>query len=91
VQNTLEVIRNIFQIFYRIYSSPARVVQFTWAPCAVQRDARSVPLVRSSNPSRGPVRHVRLRKSNYLKIIPMHMMIREIIPGRQQRVRRCPL
>jgi len=21
----------------------------------------------------------------------MHMMIREIIPGRQQRVRRCPL
>jgi len=26
-----------------------------------------------------------------VKIIPMHMMIREIIPGRQQRVRRCPL
>jgi len=43
------------------------------------------------NPSRGPVRRVRLRKSNYLKIIPMHMMIREIIPGRQQRVRQCPL
>jgi len=26
-----------------------------------------------------------------MKIIPMHRMIREIIPGRQQRVRRCPL
>jgi len=39
----------------------------------------------------GPVRLVRLHKSNYVKIIPMHMMIREIIPGRQQRVRRCPL
>jgi len=25
------------------------------------------------------------------KIIPMHMMIRETIPGRQQRVQRCPL
>jgi len=35
------------------------------------------------------VRRVRLRKSNYLKIIPMHMMIREI--GRQQRVRWCPV
>jgi len=23
--------------------------------------------------------------------IPMHTMIREIIPGRQQRIRRCPL
>ena len=30
--------------------------------------------------SRGLVRCVRLRKSNYLKIMPMHMMIREIIP-----------
>ena len=30
--------------------------------------------------SRGPVRLVRLRKSNYVKIIPMHMMIRKIIP-----------
>ena len=58
--------------------------------CAVERDARSVPQVRSSNPSRGPVRRVRLRKSNYVKIIPMYM-IREIIPDRQQRVRRCPL
>ena len=37
------------------------------------------------------VRHVRLRKSNYVKIIPTHMMIRDIIPGRQQRVRQCPL
>jgi len=37
------------------------------------------------------VRRVRLRKSNYVKIIPTHMIIREIIPGRQQMVRRCPL
>jgi len=37
------------------------------------------------------VRCICLRKSNYMKIIPTHMMIREIIPGRQQRVRRCPL
>jgi len=37
------------------------------------------------------VRCVRLRKSNHVKIIPMHMMIREIISGRQKRVRRCPL
>jgi len=43
------------------------------------------------NPSRGPVRRIRLRKSNYLKIIPMHMMIREIILGRQQRVRQSLL
>jgi len=35
------------------------------------------------NLSRGPVRCVRLQKSNYLQVIPMHMMIREIIPGRQ--------
>ena len=72
---------------------PARVSSghITWAPCAVERDVRSVPQVRSSNLSRGPERRVRLRKSNYLKIIPMYMMIREIILGRQQRVRRCPL
>jgi len=37
------------------------------------------------------VRHIHLRKSNYVKIIPTHMMIREIFPGRQQRVRWCPL
>jgi len=43
------------------------------------------------NPSRGSVRRVCLRKSNYVKIIPIHMMIREIIPGRQQRVQWCPL
>jgi len=43
------------------------------------------------NSSHGPVRRVRLRKSNYVKIIPTHMMIREIIPGRQQRVWQCPL
>ena len=36
------------------------------------------------NSSRGPVRCVHLRESNYVKIIPTHMMIREIIPGRQQ-------
>jgi len=40
------------------------------------------------NSSRGLVRRVRLRKSNYVKIIPTHMMIREIITGRQQTVRR---
>jgi len=43
------------------------------------------------NPSRGLVRRVCLRKSNYVKTIPMHMMIREIIPNRQQRIRQCPL
>jgi len=43
------------------------------------------------NSSRGPVRPVRLRKGNYVKIIPTHMMIREIILGRQQRVRWCCL
>jgi len=35
------------------------------------------------NPSRGPVKRLRLRKSNYLKTFPMHMMTREIIPGRK--------
>jgi len=48
-----------------------------------------VPLVRGSIRAAAWVRHVCLRKSNYVKIIPMHMMIREIILGRQQRVRRC--
>jgi len=43
------------------------------------------------NSSHGPGRRIRLRKSNYVKIIPTYMMIREIISGRQQRVRRCPL
>ena len=72
---------------------PARVVHghITLAPCAVERDARSVPQVRSSNPSRGPVRRICLCKSNYLKIILMHMMIREIIPGRKQRAQGCRL
>ena len=50
-----------------------------------------VPLVRGSIRAAAWVRRIRLRKSNYVKIIPMHMMIREIIPGRQQRVRLCPL
>jgi len=61
----------------------------TWTPCAVECDARS-GRDPEFNPSRSPVRRVCLRKSNYLKIIPMHMMVTEIIPGRQQRVRRCP-
>ena len=43
------------------------------------------------NLSHGPGKAYPPTKSNYFKIIPMHMMIREIIPGRQQRVRRCPL
>jgi len=60
----------------------------TRTPCAVERDARCVPLVRGSIRATA---WVRLRKSNYVKIIPTHMMIREIIPGRQQRARRCPL
>ena len=59
----------------------------TWAPCAVERDSRGSEF----SPSCYPVRCIRLRKSNYLTIIAMHMMIREIIPGRQQRVWRCPL
>jgi len=52
---------------------------------------RCVPLVRDSIRAAARVRRVRLRNSNYVKIIPTHMMIREIIPGRQQTVRRCPL
>jgi len=44
------------------------------------------------NSSRGPGKaRPPIRKSNYVKIIRTHMMIREIIPGRQQRIRRCPL
>ena len=58
--------------------------------CAVECDAHSGRSPEFS-PSRGPIRRIRLRKCTYLKIIPVHMMIREIIPGRQQRVRRCPL
>ena len=54
------------------------------APCAVQRDARSGCGL-EFNPSHSPVRRVRLRISNCLKIIAVHMMIREIIPGKQQR------
>ena len=34
---------------------------------------------------------VRLLKKELFQIIPMHMMTREIIPGRKQRARRCPL
>jgi len=48
-------------------------------------------LVRGSIRAAARVRRVRLRKSNYVKIILTYMMIREIIPGRQQRVRQCPL
>ena len=47
-----------------------------------------MPLVLGSIQAAAQVRCVRLRKSNYVKIIPTNMMIREIIPGRQQRVRR---
>jgi len=50
-----------------------------------------VPLVRGSIRAAARVRRIRQGKSNYVKIIATHMMIREIIPGRQQRVRRCPL
>ena len=50
-----------------------------------------VPLVRGSIQAADRLRRIRLHKSNYVKIIPTHMMIREIIPGMQQRVRRCPL
>ena len=50
-----------------------------------------VPLVRGSIRAAAQVRRVSLGKSNYVRIIPTHMMIREIIPGRRQRVRRCPL
>ena len=61
----------------------------TWTPCAVEHDVRCVPLVLGSIRVAARVRRARL--SNYVKIIPTHVMIREIIPGRQHRVRRCPL
>jgi len=81
-----------FQFRY-IMSHPARVVQWLDHLGAVcSRAWRALCAVGSRfNLSRGPVRRVRLHKSNYMKIIPMHTMIREIIPGRQQRVQRCPL
>jgi len=41
----------------------------------------AVAVVRRFNPSFGPVRRVRLLKI-YFIIIPMHVMIMEIIPGR---------
>jgi len=50
-------------------------------PCAVERDLHCVPLVRGSIRAAAWVRRVRLRKSNYVKMIPMHMMMREIIPA----------
>ena len=52
-------------------------------PRAVERDVRCVPLVRRSIRAAAWVRRVSLCKSNYVKIIPMHMMIRETIAGRQ--------
>jgi len=72
---------------------PARVVQWSNHFSAMCIRARRAQWPRSGvNPSRGPVRRIRLRKSNYLKkISPMHMMIREIILGRQQSVWWCPL
>jgi len=42
----------------------------------------AVSVVWRFNPNLGPVRRVRLLK-NYFIIIPMHTMIREIIPGRK--------
>jgi len=42
---------------------------------------RAVAIVQRFNPTFGPVRHVRLLKI-YSVIIPMHVMIRDIIPGR---------
>ena len=56
----------------------------TRTPCAVERDVRCVPLVRGSIQAAARVRRVCLRKSNYVKIIPTYMMIREIILGRQR-------
>ena len=41
----------------------------------------AVAVVYRFNPSFGPVKHVCLLKI-YFIIIPMHVMIREIIPGR---------
>jgi len=41
-----------------------------------------VAVVQRFNPSFDAVRRVRLLK-NYFIIIPIHMMIREIIPGRK--------
>jgi len=38
-----------------------------------------VPLVRGSIRAAAWVRRIHLRKSNYVKIIPMHMMITEIM------------
>jgi len=72
---------------FQLISCPARVVQWLdhlGAMCsrAWRTQCAAGP---EFNPSHGPVRHVRPRKSNYVKIIPMHTMIR------QQRVRRCPL
>jgi len=42
----------------------------------------AVAVVQRFNSSLGPIRHVHLLK-NYFIIIPMHMMIREISPGRK--------
>jgi len=55
----------------------ARVVRWLdhSAPCAVERDVRCVPLVRGSIRAADRVRRIRLRKNNYVKIIPTHMMI----------------
>jgi len=41
----------------------------------------AAPVIRRFNPSFGPVRRVHLLKS-YFIIIPMHVMIRKVIPGR---------
>jgi len=66
---------------------PARVVQWSdhlgAMPCAVERDVRSGRgSIRASARVRPPTKRISL-----FQIIPMHMMIREIIPDRKQRLR----
>ena len=52
--------------------------QTTWAPCAVERDVRSGRgSIRASARARPPT------KKELFQIIPMHMMTREMIPGRK--------
>jgi len=80
-------VRNI-SIIQACHISPARVVQWLDHLSAMCSRAWHTQCAAGLefNSSR-----VHLHKSNYVKIIPMHMMIRETIPGRQQRVRRCPV
>ena len=60
-----------------------KVVGGCGVPCAVERDAlRCRVLITTCT---------RLLTKELLKITPMHMMNREIIPGRNKRVRLCPV